>query len=485
MELNRPLAREIAPFGATALLGFALVPIGNRVDWTAYALAAAVMAVTGCVAVLAPRRRLPRATRVVPPLLFLTALALLRHAGGGVGSGVAALAVVPVFWLALHGGRGELVVAITSVCAFFVAPALLIGGPAYPIGSWRIALVFAVASAIVGLAVQDLVSRVRSHAEALAVRERDLAAMADLSRSLSGTTDARGRICAAACELSGAQFAVLLEERHDGTLVWTAGAGRSLPALTFAPKSGPSWAMAAFCSRTRLFITDRRDLSRIDIGGAEDRPAAILFEPVHRGEEVVGVLVIGWREPPGDPDRTTGLVRLLASEAAFVIERADLLGRLTEIALTDVLTGLPNRRAWDTRLEQAVAEDQSVCVAILDLDFFKSFNDEHGHQAGDRLLKEAAAAWRAELRPTDMLARYGGEEFGVLLHGLDLDAARRVVDRLRAATPREQSCSAGVARRADGETAATLLGRADEALYDAKRAGRNRSVVAGTGVSRR
>jgi diguanylate cyclase (GGDEF)-like protein len=176
---------------------------------------------------------------------------------------------------------------------------------------------------------------------------------------------------------------------------------------------------------------------------------------------------------------------LLASEAAFVIERADLLGRLTEIALTDVLTGLPNRRAWDARLERAVAEEEPVCVAILDLDFFKAFNDDHGHQAGDRLLKEAAAAWRAELRPTDTLARYGGEEFVVLLHGLDLDIARRVVDRLRAATPREQSCSAGLARRADRESAATLLGRADDALYDAKRAGRNRSVLAETGVSQR
>jgi diguanylate cyclase (GGDEF)-like protein len=99
------------------------------------------------------------------------------------------------------------------------------------------------------------------------------------------------------------------------------------------------------------------------------------------------------------------------------------------------------------------------------------------------VLKEAAAAWRAELRPTDMLARYGGEEFVVLLHGDDLQAARGVVDRLRAATPHGQSCSAGVARREDGEVAAALIRRADEALYAAKRAGRNRSLIAALGVS--
>jgi diguanylate cyclase (GGDEF)-like protein len=238
--------------------------------------------------------------------------------------------------------------------------------------------------------------------------------------------------------------------------------------------------MAAYCSRTAMFISDpggHPDTNQA-VFEATERPAAVLFEPLHRGEEAIGVLVVGWRQPPSDVRRTTGLVRLLASEAAFVIERADLLGRLTEIALTDALTGLPNRRAWDKRVGQAIRDAEPVCVAILDLDCFKAFNDDHGHQAGDRLLKETAAAWRAELRPTDTLARYGGEEFVVLLHGEDLQVARRVVDRLRAAMPRGQSCSAGVACRESGEDAAALLGRADEALYEAKRAGRNRSSIA-------
>jgi diguanylate cyclase (GGDEF)-like protein len=206
-------------------------------------------------------------------------------------------------------------------------------------------------------------------------------------------------------------------------------------------------------------------------------PGATLVEPVRRGHESIGVLAVGWHSRPSDERRTTGLVRLLASEAAFVIERADLVGRLTEIALTDTLTGLPNRRAWDDRLELAVRDHEPICVAILDLDLFKAFNDQHGHQGGDRLLKEAAAAWRAQLRTTDMLARYGGEEFVVLLHG-GTDAARRVVERLRAATPGGQSCSAGIAYREAGEDASALLARADAALYEAKRAGRDRSVMA-------
>jgi diguanylate cyclase (GGDEF)-like protein len=486
MELDRRLAREIAPFGAAALLGFAIVPIGNRVDWAGYGLAAAMTVAVACLVLLVPWRRLPEATRVAPSLLFLVAVALLREASGGAAAGVGALALLPVFWLALHGTRRQLLILMAGVCAFLVIPTLEAGAPEYPLSVWRIALVFVAASTIVGITVQNLVARVRSHADALAVRERDLEVMADLLRSLPLTTDARERICAAACDLSGAHFAVLLEGQPDGRLAWTAGAGLSLPPSTFTPTSGPSWALAAYCSRNAMFVTDAGDDSHDDLLRLDtaERPAAVLFEPVHRGEDVVGVLVAGWREPPSDERRTRGLIRLLASEAAFVIERADLLERLTEFALTDVLTGLPNRRAWERRIEQALRDDEPVCVAILDLDFFKSYNDDYGHQAGDRLLKEAAAAWRAELRPTDTLARYGGEEFVVLLHGHDLKAAQGIVDRLRAATPRGQSCSAGIARREDGEAAATLLGRADKALYDAKRTGRNRSLIAAVDAAR-
>lgn len=484
MTLDRPLTREIAPFGAAALLAFAIVPIANTVEWTGYALAAALTVAIACACVLAPWRTLPPVTRVIPSLLFLVAVALLRDASGGAFAGVGALTLLPVFWMALHGSRGQLLLVIAGVIAFLVLPALLTGGPEYPISIWRIAVVFGAASAIVGIAVQNLVARVRSHAKALAVRERDLEAMADLTRSLSTTTDARERVCAAACDLSGAHFAVLLEGRGDSTLAWTAGAGLSLPPLTFTPTGGQSWAMAAYCSRTALFISDPGEHPHTDIPESE-RPAAVLFEPVHRGDEVAGVLVAGWREPPADERRAKGLIRLLASEAAFVIERADLLGQLTEFALTDELTGLPNRRALDNRLEQAIRDGEPVCAAVLDLDFFKSYNDDHGHQAGDRLLKEAAAAWRAELRPSDMLARYGGEEFVVLLHEHDRQIAYDVVDRLRAATPRGQSCSAGVARRQGGETAADLIGRADDALYDAKRTGRDRTLIADAGVSPR
>ena len=454
MAIDRRLARETAPFAAATLLGFALIPLTSHVDWSGYLEASVLMIAVGCMVVLLPWEKLPPMARVVPSLLFLVAAGLLREASGVI-AGVGALTLIPVFWVALHGSRGQLVVLVAGVCAFFVAPVLIAPDPDFPIKVWwRIALVFSAASTIIGFAVQNLVARVRSHAAALAVRERDLEAVADLIRSLSLTTDARERICAGVCNLSGAYFAVLLEARDDGALEWAAGAGLSLPPQTFTPAS-----VLAELDRT-------------------EQPATLLLETIHHGDDVAGVLVAGWRDRPDDERRARGLLRLLASEAAFVIERADLLGKLTEFALTDELTGLPNRRAWDERLGQALLTAEPVCVAILDLDHFKSYNDDFGHQAGDRLLKEAAAAWRSELRPVDTLARYGGEEFVVLLREDDLGTAQDIVDRLRGATPRGQSCSAGIARRADDEAAVDLLGRADHALYEAKRSGRDRSLVA-------
>jgi diguanylate cyclase (GGDEF)-like protein len=158
------------------------------------------------------------------------------------------------------------------------------------------------------------------------------------------------------------------------------------------------------------------------------------------------------------------------------------LGRLERLALTDELTGVPNRRHWDEQLPrelgQSLRYDEPVCVAMLDLDWFKEYNDTYGHQAGDRLLKEVTAAWRTVVRPYDLLARYGGEEFSLTLMGCELNDALLITERLLDATPVGASCSAGVAQWDRNEDPSTLVGRADQALYEAKRAGRNRTVGA-------
>jgi diguanylate cyclase (GGDEF)-like protein len=125
--------------------------------------------------------------------------------------------------------------------------------------------------------------------------------------------------------------------------------------------------------------------------------------------------------------------------------------RLEELALTDALTGLPNRRAWEQRLPgelaRAARDGSPLCLALLDLDHFKAFNDRHGHPAGDALLRDAAAAWSRELRAGDLLARYGGEEFVLVLPNCAAHEAEAIAERVRARTPAGETCSIGVAAR--------------------------------------
>jgi len=169
----------------------------------------------------------------------------------------------------------------------------------------------------------------------------------------------------------------------------------------------------------------------------------------------------------------------LSEQQAVEISR--LVSRLEGLARTDPLTGVPNRRVWEEELprelERARRMGTGLCLAMIDLDNFKDYNDRHGHQAGDLVLKEAASAWRAEVRSTDLLARYGGEEFVLLLPACALDDAVRIVKRLRLVTPLV-TCSVGLACWDFQEAGSELVERADRALYVAKAEGRNRHVLA-------
>jgi diguanylate cyclase (GGDEF)-like protein len=158
------------------------------------------------------------------------------------------------------------------------------------------------------------------------------------------------------------------------------------------------------------------------------------------------------------------------------------LGQLDQLAREDGLTGVLNRRALDEMLPVELARAErlgyTLSVAMLDLDYFKRFNDKRGHGAGDALLRNAARAWRAQLRPTDLLARYGGEEFTLVLPSCDAAQAVALIDRLRPLMPERQTFSAGVAQWNGADAPDALIRTADGALLAAKRGGRNRTVVA-------
>jgi len=160
---------------------------------------------------------------------------------------------------------------------------------------------------------------------------------------------------------------------------------------------------------------------------------------------------------------------------------------LTEASYTDLLTGLPNRRAMVDRitseLDRSARGHSRPALLLADVDHFKQVNDTYGHEVGDQVLHGLAVVFRAALRGYDTCARWGGEEFLVLLPETDLAAALGVADKLRAgvAAARETlpaiTISVGVAAAQDGETLTALIRRADDAMYAAKRRGRNRVLA--------
>ena len=192
-----------------------------------------------------------------------------------------------------------------------------------------------------------------------------------------------------------------------------------------------------------------------------------LIEPVADGEVLIRVEAAA---------RTKDLQHELVAQGA----------RLEALLREDALTGLSNRRAILTQLGGMVSaarrHGHPLSIAIVDLDHFKRVNDTHGHQAGDDVLVATTLAMGAHLRAEDQLGRLGGEEFLILLPDTDADAASHVAEKLRAevaAAPADVPVTVSIGLATwDGETAEDLLQRADEALYGAKDAGRDRVMAA-------
>lgn len=230
-------------------------------------------------------------------------------------------------------------------------------------------------------------------------------------------------------------------------------------------------------------------------------PGSVMLLPLVRHGRLIGSLNIG----SFDAERFTRRVRSdffehLAAVVAICLENACNLERLKRQGLTDTLTALNNRRFFDQRLVEEITMarrkgDRLSCL-LLDVDHFKHINDSYGHQIGDQVLMRVAALIRAQMRTTDVLARYGGEEFSALLAHTPEAEAVEVAERIRASIAGHDftdaqgntftvTISIGIAS-VDGNQAIDhevvdirklahiLVGRADQALYKAKDAGRNR-----------
>jgi len=211
-----------------------------------------------------------------------------------------------------------------------------------------------------------------------------------------------------------------------------------------------------------------------------------LLAPVTQATDLLGALQRGERIP-GVPEGGADLIgELLRGVSGAAAETSARIQRLSDAAEKDVLTGLRNRRGFLDAVAPLLQRERTSVMAMLDLDHFKGINDRFGHDVGDRVLRAFAQRLEAGVRRSDLSARWGGEEFAVLLPNTALDEARELIERIRTSLrhdpieigadyPVTFSCGLAVAR--DYPTLAQAMRKADEALYEAKRAGRNRTTV--------
>jgi diguanylate cyclase (GGDEF)-like protein len=353
--------------------------------------------------------------------------------------------------------------------------------------------------------LSDAAASPTAHAIPAPSAEDALRALTDAVQRLSlaeGMEDVQHVVRSAARRLTGADGAtfVLREEGQcfyaDEEAIAPLWKGKRFPLQ--ACISG--WAML---NRKPAVIEDIYADARIPHDAYQPTFVRSLVMVPIRTMDPVGAIGLYWAQRHAATAQEVGLARALADSTAVALqnvrvaerfdrasrdnarlaaqlrERALIEAGLRELSETDALTGLPNRRRWDRALAESLRPgEQPVCVALIDIDRFKAYNDLHGHPAGDALLRRAALAWRAQLRPGDVLARYGGEEFAVVLPHCDATSAHAIVQRLRAEALDGWTASVGIAQWDGEESADSVVCRADEALYEAKQDGRDRVAFA-------
>ncbi len=319
----------------------------------------------------------------------------------------------------------------------------------------------------------------------------ELAALLDISQAGGGASDERDLATVLAAKLRKAA-------RMDACLIsrWDEESGKLLPiGADGRPLIGPERDLAAHRTLRHVLLNDEpvwlhsgvdelepAELSRLhQLGGA-----AVLLLPLSTGGRVTGLVeFIAASGGRNFRDGETSLLRTMANQVAAALENARLVRQLRDAAETDLVTGVYSHRHLQDRIRQETARatrsHSPMSVLMVDLDDFKRINDQHGHQAGDRVLRAIAGALRAAVRTSDVVARYGGDEFVVLMPDTDGDEAAHVAQRAATAVVElghpmadgsevHISCSVGLALHPrDGRSGKALLRSADAAMYGHKR----------------
>jgi diguanylate cyclase (GGDEF)-like protein len=353
-------------------------------------------------------------------------------------------------------------------------------------------------------ALSALHELVRTRAETARSNFR-LRATVRSAMTLQGMRDPLGletALVSQALEVAGAQWAALVRwdwEKREGTVRATSlgDAGGDPPATV--PEGS---VVGGVCTDGVPLVFEDALAKMSDPGalfGGWPVPAAtgsLLIVPVRRGKEVdaIGALICGHADAGALTQADARTTQELGVIAAGALDTAWAVAAEREVARTDPLTGLANRRKFEEIFAHSIAltdrhEGTQLALVLVDIDFFKKVNDTYGHEAGDAVLQAVAKALGKERRAVDAVARMGGEEMALILPHTDADGAREVAERLRERIERttvhtnvgqiQVTASFGVAVYSSrGGDADTVFERADKALYEAKHLGRNRVAVA-------
>jgi len=471
-------------FGLPYVVVTALVFSGSllateSVNWLTYLLGWAIALASLAISFVRPQ------FWMLAPFGALAGALLVRSATDGLDSGLGPLLMIPAIAVAIYGSRQALFAMIGSITVIVILIEILANEDPALSPVWRQDAILVVLATVLAIAIQDLMTRLRSERALADARGRQIEQLNEITKAIATSTHGGRTLCEIITEVTDAAGAALFDLHADGTLNLVASEGGRKELLRQIA-SGPALApLKVIETGERKTVSEPdHEINLQRMAWQEVSITSVLWVPTTLNDKPVGVLALAYKaEGDGDAEGVIA-VDLLAAEGTIAIQQHRVTEQLETLASTDPLTEVDNRRGWERIIERALARagrnQQPLCLALLDLDHFKQFNDARGHQAGDSLLSECARAWQRQLRIDDHIARFGGDEFVLTLPGTDINQALDVVERLRAVVPEDVTCSAGVAVWTSGESVEELVERADEALYLAKENGRNVAMAAGS-----